>query len=91
MVSADPCKVPGIKRKDAWWNMKSVDHSDLIKRIQDSARAAGMPPDIVEGLSDPGRQWEDADRRAGHSRVEAIVSTKTISRIFKKLFGRKKS
>ena len=65
-----------------------VEHSDLIKRIQNSAIAAGMPPDIAEGMSDPGREWKDMDRQMGHKRWEFKLSLSKLGTAFSKLFKR---
>jgi hypothetical protein len=65
-----------------------VDHSDLIKRIQNSAIAAGMPPDIAEGMNEPGRHFEEQQR---HKRYEFKVKVSSIRDTFSKLFGGKKS
>ena len=69
----------------------AVDHNDLIKRIQNSAIAAGMPPDIAEGMSEPGNEWRGMDRQAGHVRYEATVSVSKIRGVISKLFGGKKT
>jgi hypothetical protein len=63
-----------------------VNHKDMMDRINSSTN---KPPSLIEDFDDSGKQWKDADRRAGYTRVEATVSTTTISRIFKKLFRRK--
>ena len=65
-----------------------VCHTDLIKRIQDSAIAAGMPPDIAEGMDDPGRHFEKQQR---HKRYEFKVKVSSIRNTFSKIFGGKKS
>jgi hypothetical protein len=62
-----------------------VNHGDLMARINNGT---DTPPDLIEDHDEQGNEWRDVDIRAGHSRVEATVSTKVISRIFKKLFGR---
>jgi hypothetical protein len=62
-----------------------VNHDDLIKRIQNSAIAAGMPPDIAEGMSEPGRHFEN---QQGHKRCEFKVKVSSIRSIFSKLFKR---
>ena len=65
-----------------------VNHDDLIKRIQNSAIAAGMPPDIAEGMSEPGRHFE---KQQIHKRWEFKVKVSSIRDTFSKLFGGKKS
>ena len=65
-----------------------VNHDDLIKRIQNSAIAAGMPPDIAEGMNDPGRHFENQQR---HKRWEFKLSLSKLGNTFSKLFGGKKS
>jgi len=65
-----------------------MNHDDMIKRIQNSAIAAGMPPDIAEGMNEPWRHFENQQR---HKRWEFKVKVSSIRDTFSKLFGGKKS
>jgi len=66
--------------------MKPIGHNDLINRINSGDN---VPPNLMEDYFDPMQQYKDADRRAGHYRLEATIKAKTILRLFGKLFGRK--
>jgi len=66
-----------------------MNHTDLIKRIQNSAKAAGMPPDIAERIGDnQGNEWRDTDRQAGFVRYEFKVPISKLRNAFSKLFRR---
>lgn len=69
-----------------------LNHDDLIKRINDEAMKAGMPPDIADKFLDYdiNERRKDLDRRSGDYEIKATISTKTIKRFFKQLFGGKK-
>ena len=59
---------------------------DLIKRIQDDAIKAGMPPNIAASIGNTQRGWKDFDERAGHRRFEIKVSAGKAVSFIKKLF-----
>ena len=63
-----------------------VKHSDLMSRINNRT---DTPPNLIEDHDDQGNEWRDVDIRAGHSRIEATIKTKTLLRIFRKIFKRK--
>jgi len=65
-----------------------MNHSDLIKRIQDSARAAGMPPDIVNRIPYEWRDFAEGYEQERH--YEGSITLAKAKQIFRKIFGGKK-
>ena len=59
--------------------IKPLGHDDLIKRIQNSAIAAGMPEEIAAGI---GKEWNDFDKMQGHRRIEVAVPVGSVLSAF---------
>mgnify|MGYP003969653067 CR=1 FL=1 len=66
--------------------MESVNHKSLIDRINNGESTS---PELTENHKELGNEWRDVDIRAGYTRVEATIKTKTLLRIFRKIFKRK--
>jgi len=64
-----------------------MDHKDLMERIN-----GGKDPEPKGNTQEhPAQMWRDMDRRAGHTRFEALVSIEAVTRCFKRLFKNNES
>ena len=61
--------------------IKPFDHSDLMARIN---ATDNVPPKLIRDFGDPGQKLKDADRRAGHTRMEFRVSINRLIDFFRR-------